>query len=98
MPDLKIAHPFVYSAADGMQYELGLGVYTNMSQEFCDDWFVQAHTEAGSDKPRARALIDEWYAKAMTLVLKHTTAIERVAAALLARTTLTESEVKEALA
>ena len=34
----------------------------------------------------------------MTLVLKHTTAIERVAAALLARTTLTESEVKEALA
>ena len=34
----------------------------------------------------------------MTLVLKHTPAIERVAAALLARTTLTESEVKEALA
>lgn len=33
----------------------------------------------------------------MTLVLKHTPAIERVAAALLARTTLTESEVKEAL-
>lgn len=41
---------------------------------------------------------DEWDAKAMTLVLKHTPAIERVAAALLARTTLTESEVKEALA
>jgi hypothetical protein len=44
--DLKIARPFVYSAADGVRYEFGCGLYPAMDDAFAADWFVQHHCEA----------------------------------------------------
>ena len=51
MPDLKIARTSL--SAETLQYELGLGVYTNMSQEFCDDWFVHARRKPARQYPRS---------------------------------------------
>ena len=44
-----------------------------------------------------RDLIDAWHERAVALVLDHAPAIERVALLLMARTTLSEAEVHEAL-
>ena len=52
-----------------------------------------ANTIAGNDKRLVRALMDAWHNRAMSLVTEHAAAIERVAAALIARTTLTEADV-----
>lgn len=44
--DLKIARAFVYHAADGLDYELGICAYPAMDDAFANDWYVQSFTEA----------------------------------------------------
>ncbi len=46
MPELKVARPFRFRGADHVTYEFGIALYDGLSQEFVDDPWVQAHTEA----------------------------------------------------
>jgi hypothetical protein len=44
--DLSVGRPFIFHDANGAAWELGVAVYPNMSQEFCDDWWIKYHAEA----------------------------------------------------